>query len=250
MNGMKNLADLPLSDVKRGFVDDRNYYQCIFCGLEIAKGIIYRDGEVLYEAGKYMELHLKRAHKSVFESLIGLDKKITGLSEHQCRLLERFYERVPDAAIQQELGIGSPSTIRNHRFALKEKERQAKIFMAIMELIRENEESPKKYLEPHSTATMVDDRYKITAEENARLLDKYFPDGPDGRLKTFVLKEKSKLVVLRHIAGRFEKSRRYTEKEINEILKQVYSDHVTLRRYLIEYGFIDRNADCSFYWLR
>ncbi|WP_397536936.1 DUF2087 domain-containing protein [Rummeliibacillus pycnus] len=36
---------------------------------------------------------------------------------------------------------------------------------------------------------------------------------------------------------------------INEILTAVYRDYVILRNYLIEYGFIDRKADGSQYWL-
>ncbi|PKL49067.1 MAG: transcriptional regulator [Candidatus Riflebacteria bacterium HGW-Riflebacteria-2] len=241
--------ELPIDIIKQGFTEGRKFYECIICGREIEKGMIYKDGAELYEAHRFMELHITRAHGSVFEYLTGLDKKVTGLSEHMCKLLSCFYKRLPDAEIQNQLGIGSASTIRNHRFALKEKERQAKILMALCELIRENEAAPEKYLEPHPTATMVDDRYKITPEENGKILKKYFPDGLDGRLATFYIKEKSKLAVLRHIAARFESGRKYTEKEVDAILKQVFDDHTTLRRYLIEYGFMGRTTDCRSYWL-
>jgi len=249
---MKNSTgwqELSIDIIKQGFTETRQFYECIICGREIEKGMIYKDGAEFYEARRFMELHITRAHGSVFEYLIGLDKKSTGFSEHMCKLLRCFYNRLPDAQIQQQLGIGSASTIRNHRFALKEKERQAKILMAVCELIRENEVSPEKYIEPHATATMVDDRYKITLEENEKILRKYFPDGLDGRLSTFYIKEKCKLAVLRHIAARFEPDRKYTEKEVDTILKQVFDDHTTIRRYLIEYGFMGRTTDCRNYWL-
>ena len=249
MKNSTSWQELPIEIIKQGFTENRQFYECLICGREIEKGMIYKDGADLYEARRFMELHITRAHGSVFEYLIGLDKKATGFSEHMCKLLRCFYNRLPDAQIQQQLGIGSASTIRNHRFALKEKERQAKILMAVCELIRENEVSPDKYIEPHPTATMVDDRYKITLEENEKILKKYFPDGLDGRLTTFYIKEKCKLAVLRHIAGRFESGRKYTEKEVTAILKQVFDDHATLRRYLIEYGFMDRTSDCRSYWL-
>lgn len=242
--------ECPLEELRRGFSEDKYFLTCLICGREIEKGQIYRDGELFYEAPRYMDLHISRAHGSVFDHLISLDKKTTGLSEHQCELLKRFYRGLPDQQIQKELEIGSQSTIRNHRFALREKERQARIFMTIMELIREKENQPVRYMQPHQTATMVDDRYKITVEENEKILRKYFPDGLNGQLTTFHLKEKSKLAVLRHIAGRIESGRIYNEKEINEVLKTVYSDYVTIRRYLIEYGFLDRKPDCSAYWLR
>jgi DNA-binding CsgD family transcriptional regulator len=108
-----------------------------FCGKKTEKGIIYRNGETFYEAEKYIKVHIENDHGSVFEQLIGLDKKITGLSEHQSSLLKLFYQGKSDAEVQKEMGIGSGSTIRNHRFILKEKEKQAKVFLVLMELLRE-----------------------------------------------------------------------------------------------------------------
>lgn len=242
-------SDLPIESTKRGFSENRRFYECLICDRKIEKGMIYKDAENLYEAHRFMELHITRAHGSVFEYLISLEKKITGLSEHQCQLLRCFHAQIPDTEIQQQLGIGSASTVRNHRFLFKEKEKQAKLLMTIMELIRENENAPVKYLTPHSTATMVDDRYKITPKEYDKILKKYFPDGLDGRLATFHIKEKCKLAVLRHIATRFEAERQYTEKEVDTILKLVFDDHTAIRRYLIEYGFMDRVMDGSSYWL-
>jgi len=97
---------------------------------------------------------------------------------------------------------------------------------------------------------MIDDRYHITEDENEKLLVKYFPEGTDGPLKTFHMKEKSKIAVLRELVKRFHEGRTYTEKEVNEILKSAYDDFATIRRYLIEYGFMDRKADCSAYWVK
>jgi len=34
---------------------------------------------------------------------------------------------------------------------------------------------------------------------------------------------------------------------VNEIIKSLIDDYVTVRRYLIEYGFMDRNKDGSEY---
>ena len=68
-------------------------------------------------------------------------------------------------------------------------------------------------------------------------------------LKTFSPKEKNKVVILTKIAEQFEKGKTYSEKEINQILKPTYEDHITLRRYLIMYGFMERAKDGSKYWL-
>lgn len=49
---------------------------------------------------------------------------------------------------------------------------------------------------------------------------------------------------------RFDAARRYSEREVNEILKAwtVYGDHVTPRRELIEMKLLGREPDCSVYW--
>ncbi|MBB6215206.1 hypothetical protein HNQ80_001295 [Anaerosolibacter carboniphilus] len=240
-----------LEEIKNGYIEDENCFTCLLCGEQIEKGIIYPVDRVLYEAQKYMIKHIEDVHGSVFEYLNSLDKKITGLSEHQSNLLNLFYQGKNDHEVQKDLGIGSASTIRNHRFTFKEKERQSKIFLVLMDLLKEKNKNAVAVVKPHKTATMVDDRYAITEEENEKLLSKYFPQGITGKLTTFSMQEKHKLVVLREITKRFDRGRTYKEKELNEILKNVYeNDYVAIRRYLIEYGFMDRNKDCSEYWVK
>lgn len=237
-------------ELKNGYVEEGDYYICLLCGKKIEKGIVYPEEGLLYEAGKYMRVHIENAHRSVFEHLILLDKRLTGLTEHQKSLLQLFYRRKSDGEIQKEMGIGSASTIRNHRFVLKEKERQAKVFLVLMELLKDRNKSSPGYLPPHKTARMVDERYNITREENDRIVKKYFPEGTDGPLKTLDMKEKNRLAVLREIVKRFEVNRFYSEKEVNAILKTAHDDFATLRRYLIEYGFMDRKPDGGQYWLK
>lgn len=239
-----------LEELKRGFIEETDDYICLICGNRIEKGIIYPESGVLYEAEKFMRVHINKEHQSVFEYLIGLNKKLTGLTDHQNRLLQLFYQGKSDAEVKHELGIGSASTIRNHRFVLKEKERQAKLFLALMDLLKEKDQHAPAFLSPHKTARMVDDRYNITQEEKDALLAKFFPEGLDGPLKSFPSKQKQKLVILHEITNRFEKGRTYTEKEVNHILIPIHHDYVHLRRYLIEYGFLDRKADGSEYWLK
>lgn len=237
-------------DIKNGYTQTADSFKCLFCDKEFEKGLIYRHEDQYYEARRYVRVHIETVHESVFEALVKMDKKITGLSEHHSELLRCFYNKMQDQQIQQKLEIGSISTVRNHRFAMKEKEKQAKLYLALTALIRENENAPEKFIQPHETATMIDDRYKITEDENAKILKKYFPVELNGRLSTFYIKEKCKIVVLRHISEKFEKNRQYTEKEVNEILKNIFDDYPVLRRYLIEYGFMDRKDDCSAYWMK
>lgn len=242
--------NVSFEDLKCGYVQEKGHYVCLLCGEKTERGIIYFEEGVLYEAGRYMRLHIEKVHHSVFEYLTQMDKKVTGLTDHQTSLIRLFYQGKSDAEVQKEMGIGSPSTIRNHRFALKEKERQSKVFLVMMELLKEKSKPEPPFLTPPKTVNPVGDRSKGTHQNNDKILKTLFPDGKEGPLKTFSIKEKHKLVVLQEIVKRFQEERTYTEKEINQILKLIYHDFVTLRRYLIEYGFLDRTTDGSQYWLK
>ncbi|WP_128896068.1 DUF2087 domain-containing protein [Longirhabdus pacifica] len=236
-----------IEQLKQGYVEEKDTFACLLCEKQIEKGQIYVDKDKYYEAERYMQMHIEHAHESVFHSLMQMNKKLTGLTEHQNKLLRLFYDGKNDTEIKQEMGVGSNSTIRNHRFSLKEKERQAKIFLVMMELLHEKDQHAPQFVEVHKTATMLDDRYNITKKEQEDVLKKYLVDG---QLKRFPRKEKFKLIILSEIIQKFKVDKSYIEKEVNEILKTFYVDYVTLRRYLIEYGFLDRKDDGSQYWVK
>jgi len=243
-------SNASLEELKKGYKEDTDAFVCLLCGEVIEKGIIYPYQEMLYEAERYMKLHIERSHQSVFDYLIGLDKKITGLTEHQSNLLGLFYQGKSDAEVQKELEIGSASTIRHHRFVLKEKERQAKTFLALMELLKEKDNHAPSFIPVHKTAKMVDDRYNITEEEQQKTVGKYFEDLQEAKLKKFPLKEKQRLIILREIIKHIDNDKTYSEKALNDILIPIYEDYVLIRRLLIEYGFIDRKDDGSEYWIK
>ncbi len=69
-----------------------------------------------------------------------------------------------------------------------------------------------------------------------------------GRIKAFPVQEKKFLVILRHILGEFEPGIRYTEKRVNQILARYSSDTATLRRSLVEHGFMAREGGGGMYW--
>ena len=55
---------------------------------------------------------------------------------------------------------------------------------------------------------------------------------------------------LERAAARFAPGREFSESEVNIILMELFEDHVFARRLLIEWGFLDRVADGSRYWLK
>ncbi|MBN1371836.1 MAG: metalloregulator ArsR/SmtB family transcription factor [Anaerolineaceae bacterium] len=70
---------------------------------------------------------------------------------------------------------------------------------------------------------------------------------PEGRIKAFPAQEKKLLVILRHVLQAFEPDRRYTEKEVNELIKErFHEDCASIRRHFIEYKFMSREN--GVYW--
>ena len=69
---------------------------------------------------------------------------------------------------------------------------------------------------------------------------------PDGRLKTIPAQLKKRLVILRHIREAFMPGRRYTEREVNDIIRHFHDDTAALRRYMIDAKLMRR--DGRIYW--
>lgn len=176
-----------------------------------------------------------------------------GVSEVQRELLVLMASGLSDKEIAIKLGVAQ-STIRNHRYKLREKEKQARLFLAMMELITLNTKKKVNKLDKdtlcdaHKTATTLDDRYNITDKERENTIKTYIDE--NGAIKTFPSKEKKKLIILSEVVKNFSRGKKYSEKEINRILQRIYEDYATIRRALIEYGFLGRSNDCSSYWVK
>ena len=235
------LTQASVSDLKRGYVfaaaQDR--FHCLCCGFKTEPGQIYRSADAYYDAEKFMRIHIETEHGSPLQILLQLDKRWTGLTELQTQLISLFSDGVNDQEITSQLGTGSVSTIRNHRFLLREKLKQAKCFLAIGELMEELSQTK-------STAPVAKKAVSVSAAEQ-KILAIYFPQGIEGPLATYPGREKRRLLVLRQLAERFSLDRTYNEKEVNAILSAAFEDHVLLRRHLIDYGFLSRRPDGSEY---
>lgn len=95
------------------------------------------------------------------------------------------------------------------------------------------------------------DDFSVTPEEEEKILKNCFSSLDPLKLKVFSSKSKKKAIIIKKIAGQFEAGKTYTEMEVNGILKQIYpEDFSTLRRGLIEAGYLDRKPDGSAYWVK
>ena len=243
-----------VEEIARGYVKNENKYECMICQKAFWQGRIYEIDHVLYDAEGAISTHLKNEHHSMAAYLLEEGASLMGLSEVQNKFLKMILEGKTDKEIGETLGIAQ-STVRNHRFKLREKEKQAKLFTALMlsietETHHEINKSDLGIIEEiHMSATMVDDRYTITDKEREKTISTYIKQ--DGTIKQFPSKEKKKIIILSEIIKHFEKARQYEEKEVKAILKGLYAeDYPTLRRALIEYGFMERSVDCKKYQVK
>ena len=78
--------------------------------------------------------------------------------------------------------------------------------------------------------------FGMTTEE-ADLLSRFFVGE---RLVELPAQRSKRLVVLERLALEFEPGRRYAEAEVNALLGRFQPDHATLRRLLVDEGYLDR----------
>lgn len=258
MNGEDYFWRATVSELKQGyfFNKETNSYTCLICGKTYEEGMIYPWGENFYTAKKAMEVHIVEQHRSMFDYFLEMGKIYTGLTDNQKELMKMFYEGDTDKEIVKKTGATSTSTIRNQRFSMNEKYKQAKIIVAMTELLEEkkieNKQGRKKemLIDIHRTATSIDERYAITQAERDEVIKRYFDGDNNLMVKAFPAKEKKKIIILQHIMKEFTPNRCYKEAEVNEIIMRFYSDFVTVRRYFIQYGFLDRKKDGAEYWVK
>jgi len=69
----------------------------------------------------------------------------------------------------------------------------------------------------------------------------------DGRITAVPAKRTRRRQLLDEVAQAFEPGRRYPEPVVNKVLKSVFDDYCTLRRYLVDEAFLSRTA-AGTYW--
>ncbi len=239
-----------VEEIVLGYQECSDSYVCTLCGKKYQKGLIFSIEDTLYDAFGAVNEHHKAEHGLTVDYILNQENTLSGISDVQQQILKLMSDGKDDKSIAQIIGIAQ-STVRNHRFKLREKEKQAKVFIALMQSLEEKTKRSIRQAdsglieEVHQSATMIDDRYTITEEDRKKTIKTYMNE--NGSLKQFPAKEKKKIILLREIMKNFQSNREYVENEVNQILECIYSDFPTLRRALIEYGFLERSVDCSVY---
>ncbi|MDF7682443.1 DUF2087 domain-containing protein [Lactobacillus sp. ESL0679] len=77
-----------------------------------------------------------------------------------------------------------------------------------------------------------------------RYLDK------NGFVKAWPGKAHKRQLILQYLASKFEANKKYSEPEVNLILRKYIDDYVTRRRDLVEAHLLERTDDGVSYWLK
>ena len=241
-------GQITVEELKNGYRLDAETgaYICTACGQRFENGQVYPIGDGFFTAEHAAKRHMIDAHGGTAALLVNAETKYNTLTANQKDLLLRFAAGAADREIAREFGI-SEATVRRQRFNFREKAKQAKLYLATYEQVFSA--THDELMPVPSQATFVDDRYVITEQERERILKSVFSSLSPLRLKAFPPKEKKKVVILTEIVKQFQSGKRYTEREVNEIIQPIYADYVTIRRYLISYGLMSRTRSGSEYWL-
>jgi hypothetical protein len=98
----------------------------------------------------------------------------------------------------------------------------------------------KEVFSRENLASLADD---VVEDSERKVLQTFIKED---RLVSFPASEKKYLVILRWLTNQFEEGVQYPEKQVNEILKRHNEDYATLRRDLIDFGFMKREK--GIYW--
>jgi len=148
-------------------------------------------------------------------------------------------------ALAEKLSLSQP-TVTHHASKLREaaliKERRDKntvYFMLNPEFIKQNAEASLQFIFDKGEGEMeeknIDNNLKETVIRN------FF--SKDGRLRQIPAQYKKKLIAMQHMVEKLKPGVVYTEKEINEFIKQYHDDFATIRREFIMHQFMYREND-------
>jgi len=102
---------------------------------------------------------------------------------------------------------------------------------------------------PPSDDSWIDALPPDFSAEDRALLRAMTKNGRLDQLPSLRHKPQRLQVMLRWLASQFAPDAFYTEKEVNTILKTAHDDFASLRRYLVDFGYLQRELGGRKYWL-
>ncbi|GAA0379976.1 metalloregulator ArsR/SmtB family transcription factor [Bacillus horti] len=148
-------------------------------------------------------------------------------------------------ALASKLGV-TPPTITHHMHKLRDvglvKERRDKNTIYYHLQLKTLEQNAQAILNTVTkrNSTREDEKEMRTdlEKEKITVLSNFI--SPEGKLKTIPAQRKKKLIIFEYLVKKLKVGQKYTEKEINEFIKQFHEDCATIRREFIINHFMYR----------
>nr|WP_282579858.1 metalloregulator ArsR/SmtB family transcription factor [Paenibacillus odorifer] len=148
-------------------------------------------------------------------------------------------------ALAEKLNLSQP-TVTHHAAKLREaaliKERRDKntvYFKLNPEFINNGAEASLQFIFSKGAENMEEQLPENSLQDT--VIRNFF--SKDGRLRQIPAQYKKKLIALQYMVEKLEPGVVYTEKEINEFIKQFHEDFATIRREFIMHQFMYREKD-------
>jgi predicted transcriptional regulator len=141
-----------------------------------------------------------------------------------------------------------PPTVSHHLAKLVEAglvNSRAESYYSVYQLDKKVLEEKSRSMFSQTELSSVASEVDVDAYDNKVIKDY---SKRDGSLKTLPSQRKKLEAVLRHVVKAFEMGRRYSEKQVNEILARYHADTATLRRELVGLGLMQREGGGGEYW--
>lgn len=190
-----------------------------------------------------MVIKLRRVFFLQLDKLVQFHKVMGDQTRIRLLVLLASEQPLNGQELAERLGVKAP-TISHHISKLKEVsaiyERREKntIYYHL------NEKALKQHTEALFTVlnrSRKEEEAMDVQNENEQILQNFLL--PNGMLKTIPAQRKKKLIIFEHIIKNLEIGRKYTEKEINEHIKQFHEDYATIRReFIINHYMYRENA--------
>lgn len=233
-----DLTTLTLTDLTQGWHQTANALVCNYCDAQFP----------LDTPAMTITHHLQAAHGGNLHALVHLDSRYNTLTTKQQALLTAFATGIKDKDLAAQTGV-TAATIRHQKFTFREKAKQAKLYLATYQAAFAQENPHERLLDVPQHPQEPDDRWLITEDEAAQTLQHYFDFTQEPpRLIRWPKKQKAVIVVLTRIIVEIPDQQQFTEPQINAYLRPIYPDYTMVRRFLIEYHFLQRTPDGTAYW--
>ncbi len=147
------------------------------------------------------------------------------------------------------LGIGS-STVSHHLSRLSRVglvSARAEGYYSIYHLHVETLESLSKEILAEDTLPAVTANLDVDVYDQ-KVIRNY--TNADGTIKTIPTQQKKLLAILHYVSRDFELDKKYSEKEVNQMLEKYHPDYAFLRRSLVDFKIMEREDNGRTYWLK